>query len=369
MLPPRRCRPPGAARSGGVRRRRAFWWLAATSSSSPNSASRSHAARLPRTWWRRCTPCSPATSRRSRRSRAASSAANWRSRPSATCACAGAAASVRRSRGLGFPMAPLELEVVARVVPEAVLREMLLEARLFNATCRVAPRLVRPCRPGCSIWRTRLAPSDGGISAAGRAHQQAHASSPAAGHDTCTTPKHHREGVGAFIEKRTALPEGLTRPELMHENQNLFRPLREGFPRRSTASPSETADCPNAPFFTWRHRRATAMIANPFDLPGLPAGAREQLPDREVGRGAAALPCGAARGYVYLPLNTAYHRAAEIEFRRQRRASVVVCSGRNFGWVSKIALQPARGAYSPSTKTAPARCWITPPSGDARAGA
>ena len=44
-------------------------------------------------------------------------------------------------------------------------------------------------------------------------------------------------------------------------------------------------------------------------------------------------------GYVYLPLNTAY-QAGEIEyFIGNAEPSVVVCSGRNFGWVSKIAFR------------------------------
>src|SRR5258706_407515 len=44
-------------------------------------------------------------------------------------------------------------------------------------------------------------------------------------------------------------------------------------------------------------------------------------------------------GLVYLPLNTAY-QSAEIEyFVGNAEPSVVVCSGRNFGWVSRIAFK------------------------------
>jgi acyl-CoA synthetase (AMP-forming)/AMP-acid ligase II len=44
-------------------------------------------------------------------------------------------------------------------------------------------------------------------------------------------------------------------------------------------------------------------------------------------------------GYVYLPLNTAY-QAGEIEyFIGNAEPGVVVCSGKNFGWVSKIAFR------------------------------
>jgi malonyl-CoA/methylmalonyl-CoA synthetase len=42
-------------------------------------------------------------------------------------------------------------------------------------------------------------------------------------------------------------------------------------------------------------------------------------------------------GHVYLPLNTAY-QAAELEyFIGNAEPAVVVCAGRHFGWVSKLA--------------------------------
>ena len=49
----------------------------------------------------------------------------------------------------------------------------------------------------------------------------------------------------------------------MHENQNLFVALREGFPAELDGIAIETADGPGAPlFYTWRDiERATAMIA------------------------------------------------------------------------------------------------------------
>jgi malonyl-CoA/methylmalonyl-CoA synthetase len=44
-------------------------------------------------------------------------------------------------------------------------------------------------------------------------------------------------------------------------------------------------------------------------------------------------------GYVFLPLNTAY-QSAEIEyFIGNAKPSVVVCTAKNFGWVSKIAFK------------------------------
>ena len=52
-------------------------------------------------------------------------------------------------------------------------------------------------------------------------------------------------------------------------------------------------------------------------------------------------------GYVYLPLNTAY-QGSEIEyFIGNAEPSVVVCSGKNFGWVSKIAFKEEQEGYDP----------------------
>ncbi len=115
---------------------------------------------------------------------------------------------------LGFPMAPMELEVVARVVPEAVLREMLLEARLFNAAAAQHHGLVHAVVPDADVAAHTLA----------RARALAHLSPQAArinkrtmrqlatggpseaerlAHYGYAPSEEHREGVMAFIEKRT----------------------------------------------------------------------------------------------------------------------------------------------------------------------
>ena len=127
----------------------------------------------------------------------------------------------------------------------------------------------------------------------------------------------------------------------MHENQNLFVALREGFPAELDGIAIETADGPGAPlFYTWRDiERATAMIANLLDSLGLPAGARVAVQTEKSVEALLLYLAVLRAGYVYLPLNTAY-QAAEIEyFVGNAEPSVVVCSGRNFGWVSKIAFK------------------------------
>ena len=66
-------------------------------------------------------------------------------------------------------------------------------------------------------------------------------------------------------------------------------------------------------------------------------------------------------GFVYLPLNTAY-QSSEIEyFIANAEPSVVVCSGKNFGWVSKIAFKAGTAhVFTLTPKTAPAACWSAP---------
>jgi enoyl-CoA hydratase len=115
---------------------------------------------------------------------------------------------------LGFPMAPGELELLARVASPVVLREMLLEARLFDA-----PRALK-----LGLVHAVVADTEVGAATLQRAHHAA-ALSPqaarinkrtlrqiAAGGPTTTERRahfdyaasaEHREGVTAFIEKRS----------------------------------------------------------------------------------------------------------------------------------------------------------------------
>ena len=115
---------------------------------------------------------------------------------------------------LGFPMAPLEIDVVARLASEPLLREMLLEARLLTAAAALQHGLVHAVVPDAEVAvltlrraqalaalspqaarinkRTLRQFSTGGPTDAQREAHYAYADS----HE-------HREGVTAFIEKRT----------------------------------------------------------------------------------------------------------------------------------------------------------------------
>ena len=123
-------------------------------------------------------------------------------------------------------------------------------------------------------------------------------------------------------------------------NQNLFAALRAAFPADLDRVAVETADTPAPLLYTWRDLdRGSAMIANLLDSLDLPPASRIAV---QVDKSVEALMLYLAvlrAGHVYLPLNTAY-QAGEIEyFIGNAEPAVVVCSARNFGWVSRVAFK------------------------------
>jgi malonyl-CoA/methylmalonyl-CoA synthetase len=125
----------------------------------------------------------------------------------------------------------------------------------------------------------------------------------------------------------------------MTANQNLFAALRDAFPSDLDGTAIETADGEPL-FYTWRDiDRATARIANLLQWLDLPEGSRVAVQTEKSVEALLLYLAVLRAGYVYLPLNTAY-QSSEIEyFVGNAEPSVVVCSGKNFGWVSKIAFK------------------------------
>ena len=120
-------------------------------------------------------------------------------------------------------------------------------------------------------------------------------------------------------------------------HDNLFAALRAAFASELNATAIETDNGLN---YSWRDiDRATAMLANLLVSLALPAGARIAV---QVDKSVEAMLLYLATlraGYVFLPLNTAY-QSSEIEyFIGNAEPAVVVCSKKNFGWVSKIAFK------------------------------
>ena len=125
-------------------------------------------------------------------------------------------------------------------------------------------------------------------------------------------------------------------------NDNLFIALRSAFPADLNSPAVETDE---GLVYSWGDLdRATAMIANllqSLDIPpsvdGVPPRVAVQV---EKSVEAMILYLATLRaGFVFLPLNTAY-QSAEIEyFVGNAEPAVVVCSSRNFTWVSKLAFK------------------------------
>ena len=121
---------------------------------------------------------------------------------------------------------------------------------------------------------------------------------------------------------------------------NLFTALRAAFPADLDQVAIETADTPVPLHYTWRDLdRGTAMIANLLASLKLPKESRVAV---QVEKSVEALMLYLAvlrAGHVYLPLNNGY-QAGEIEyFIGNAEPAVVVCAGKNFGWVSKLAFK------------------------------
>ncbi|MFD1710621.1 malonyl-CoA synthase [Ottowia sp. GY511] len=125
-------------------------------------------------------------------------------------------------------------------------------------------------------------------------------------------------------------------------NQNLFVALRNAFPSDQDAIAVETDDGLR---YSWRDLdRATAMVANLLQSLDIPAS-KDGVPPRvavQVEKSVEAMVLYLATlraGFVFLPLNTAY-QSGEIEyFIGNAQPAVVVCSSRNFPWVSQIAFK------------------------------
>ncbi|MDR3453760.1 MAG: malonyl-CoA synthase [Rhodoferax sp.] len=125
------------------------------------------------------------------------------------------------------------------------------------------------------------------------------------------------------------------------DNQNLFAALRAAFPSNLDAIAVETD---NGLHYSWRDLdRATAMLANLLVSLDLPEGSRIAVQVEKSVEAMVLYLATLRAGYVYLPLNTAYQSAEIDYFISNAEPAVVVCSGKNFGWVSKIAFKAGTG--------------------------
>jgi malonyl-CoA/methylmalonyl-CoA synthetase len=124
-------------------------------------------------------------------------------------------------------------------------------------------------------------------------------------------------------------------------NANLFSALRASFPKDLQAVAVETD---SGLHYSWQDLNdGSAMLANLLESLDLPAGARIAV---QVEKSVEALMLYLATlraGLVYLPLNTAYQSAEMAYFIEDAQPAVLVCTGRNFGWLSKLAFTAGTG--------------------------
>lgn len=133
----------------------------------------------------------------------------------------------------------------------------------------------------------------------------------------------------------------LTQPKPQSNQPNtapdgsLYVALRQAFPQDLTACAVETD---SGLEYSWQDLEdASAMVANLLASLDLVPGAR-LVAQVEKSVEALVLYLATLRaGLVYVPLNTAYQSAEMAYFIDNAKPAVVVCSGLNFGWISKLA--------------------------------
>jgi malonyl-CoA/methylmalonyl-CoA synthetase len=121
------------------------------------------------------------------------------------------------------------------------------------------------------------------------------------------------------------------------DNHNLFAALRAAFPQDLDAVAVQTDD---GLAYSWRDLdRATAMMANLLRALNLPEGSRVAAQVEKSVEAMILYLATLRAGHVFLPLNTAYQGAEMEYFIGDAQPAVVVCTGRNFGWIGKIAFK------------------------------
>lgn len=120
-------------------------------------------------------------------------------------------------------------------------------------------------------------------------------------------------------------------------NANLYALFENAFPADRQRCCIETHD---GLYYTWDDLdRATAKLANLLRALDLPEGSRVAVQVEKSPEALFLYLATLRAGYVYLPLNTAYQEAEIEYFIGNAEPAVVVCSSKNFAWVSKLAFR------------------------------
>lgn len=118
---------------------------------------------------------------------------------------------------------------------------------------------------------------------------------------------------------------------------NLYSVLEKGFAKDKSSCALETHD---GLYYSWSDlEKATAKIANLLTSLKLPEGSRVAVQVEKSPEALFLYLATLKAGLVYLPLNTAYQESEIEYFIGNAEPAVVVCSPKNFSWVSKIAFK------------------------------
>jgi malonyl-CoA/methylmalonyl-CoA synthetase len=120
-------------------------------------------------------------------------------------------------------------------------------------------------------------------------------------------------------------------------DRNLFAALRDAFPSDldGVAIETDSGLC-----YSWRDiERASAMLANLLESLDLAPGSRIAVQVEKSVEAAMLYLATLRAGHVFLPLNTAYQSGEMEYFIGDAEPAVVVCTPRNFGWVSQLAFK------------------------------
>lgn len=121
------------------------------------------------------------------------------------------------------------------------------------------------------------------------------------------------------------------------DHRNLYAALRAAFPADLDEVAIETD---KGLAYSWRDiERASAMLANLLDSLRIPPGSRIAVQVEKSVEAMLLYLATLRAGHVFLPLNTAYQKSEIEYFVGNAEPAVVVCTPKNFGWVSKIAFQ------------------------------
>ena len=132
---------------------------------------------------------------------------------------------------------------------------------------------------------------------------------------------------------------GLQNVNIPHNNDNnLFAALRAAFPANLDTVAIETDD--SGLLYTWGDLdRGSTRISNLLQSLNLPPASRIAVQVEKSVEAVMLYLATLRSGHVFLPLNTAYQSAEMAYFIGNAEPAVVVCTSKNFGWVSQIAFK------------------------------